>query len=158
MGAMAMTTRTRARSGLHLPLRRLALCLDCDETVEIGLEACPICGSETRAPPARFLEIAPAGPLHRLVGGLSGGRAASKWRIEGRHAAPSLLLVARVRPGLYAQLERALAGDPAVQVLLDRRVRERRQSRGSRLVERRRGAGGRATPSRRSCAPWAGPS
>lgn len=40
----------------HLPLRLLALCLDCDEGFEIRNGCCPACGSSTWIPLARFLE------------------------------------------------------------------------------------------------------
>ena len=40
---------------LHLPLARLALCLDCEATFEIGPDSCPACASRTWAPVARFL-------------------------------------------------------------------------------------------------------
>jgi hypothetical protein len=41
----------------HLPLKRLALCLeeDCAATFEIGPEECPACGSRTWITLARFL-------------------------------------------------------------------------------------------------------
>jgi len=39
----------------HLPLRQLALCLDCDECFGIGPETCPSCGSATWTTPSRFL-------------------------------------------------------------------------------------------------------
>jgi hypothetical protein len=42
---------------LHLPLRRVALCLDCEECFELGCSVCPACGSETWMPLARFLEL-----------------------------------------------------------------------------------------------------
>src|SRR5256885_13221194 len=41
---------------VHLPLRRLALCLDCDEGFEIGSGTCPACGSATWTSLSRFLE------------------------------------------------------------------------------------------------------
>ncbi len=40
---------------LHVPLNRLALCLDCEECFEVGLEACPACSSETWVTLARFV-------------------------------------------------------------------------------------------------------
>jgi len=46
----------RHDSTFHLPLRLLALCLDCDEGFEIGNGCCPACGSNTWIPLARFLE------------------------------------------------------------------------------------------------------
>jgi hypothetical protein len=39
----------------HLPLGRIALCLDCDACFEIGTNPCPACGSRTWASVARFL-------------------------------------------------------------------------------------------------------
>jgi hypothetical protein len=44
------------RPQLHLPLKRLALCLDCEKCFELGAEACPACGSGTWITLARFLE------------------------------------------------------------------------------------------------------
>ena len=44
------------RPHLHLPLKRLALCLDCEECFELGAEACPACGSGTWTTLALFLE------------------------------------------------------------------------------------------------------
>ena len=41
---------------LHLPLGRLALCLDCETCFEVGLDACPACGSQMWASVARFLD------------------------------------------------------------------------------------------------------
>jgi hypothetical protein len=40
---------------VHLPLRLVALCLDCEECFELAAARCPACGSETWAPLARFL-------------------------------------------------------------------------------------------------------
>jgi formate dehydrogenase maturation protein FdhE len=40
---------------LHLPLARLALCLDCEATFEIRIASCPACASRTWVPVARFL-------------------------------------------------------------------------------------------------------
>lgn len=41
---------------LHIPLKRLALCLDCEVCFDIGTERCPACDSATWVPLARFLE------------------------------------------------------------------------------------------------------
>jgi hypothetical protein len=41
---------------VHLPLRRVALCLDCDECFEIAFGMCPACGSGTWTALGRFLE------------------------------------------------------------------------------------------------------
>lgn len=48
------------RPHVHLPLKRLALCLDCEKCFELGAAACPACGSRTWITLARFLEGAPA--------------------------------------------------------------------------------------------------
>ena len=44
------------RPQLHWPLRRLALCLDCEKCFELGAAACPACGSGTWITLARFLD------------------------------------------------------------------------------------------------------
>ena len=44
------------RPNLYFPLRRLALCLDCEKCFELGAEACPACGSGTWITLARFLD------------------------------------------------------------------------------------------------------
>jgi RNA polymerase subunit RPABC4/transcription elongation factor Spt4 len=44
------------RPHLYFPLRRLALCLDCEKCFELGAEACPACGSGTWITLARFLD------------------------------------------------------------------------------------------------------
>lgn len=41
---------------LHFPLRRVAMCLDCEECFELGVSTCPACGSQTWVALARFLE------------------------------------------------------------------------------------------------------
>ena len=44
---------------VHLPLRQVALCLDCDECFEIRPETpCPACGSATWTSLSRLLEKA----------------------------------------------------------------------------------------------------
>ncbi len=43
--------------GTHLPLQKLALCLDCDECFELGYATCPACGSSTWSPLARFFDL-----------------------------------------------------------------------------------------------------
>lgn len=48
------------RPQLHLPLKRLALCLDCEKCFELGAAACPACGSGTWIILARFLEAGQA--------------------------------------------------------------------------------------------------
>ena len=43
------------RPQLHLPLKSVALCLDCERCFELGSPVCPACGSETWTALARFL-------------------------------------------------------------------------------------------------------
>jgi rRNA maturation endonuclease Nob1 len=49
-----ISERKTART-LHLPLYRMALCLDCETCFEIGRDRCPACGSGTWASVGRFL-------------------------------------------------------------------------------------------------------
>lgn len=49
-----------------------------------------------------------------------------------------LLVVARNQPGLYAYLKEDFAGDGDVEVIMDRRVGERRRARAPCAPERRR--------------------
>ncbi len=107
------------RRVVHLPLRRVALCLDCEECFEIGADSCPACGSETWCSLARFLEL--------------GRRAVTEVAAPARQ----LVIVAANRPRLYDQLRRAFAGNPTVQVLTDRRFHERRQQPDGRTPDRR---------------------
>lgn len=41
---------------LHIPLRHLALCLDCEACFDMRCRGCPACGGETWVPLAGFLE------------------------------------------------------------------------------------------------------
>lgn len=50
-----------------------------------------------------------------------------------------LFIVSRAHPDLYDSLTRTFAGDDTVQVILDRRLGERRRRPGARRRERRRG-------------------
>src|SRR6266566_4925947 len=52
---------------VHLPLRQLALCLDCDECFEISSPTCPACGSVTWTSLSGFLARASSArhPGHR---------------------------------------------------------------------------------------------
>ena len=120
---MINTTR-RPAPRMHLPLRRLALCLDCDECFEIS-HACPACGSETWTSLARFLEWKPPESVTRLLG---------TPEIRARH----LIVVSRERVKLYEQLKHALAGTASIQVILDRRRAERRRASVTPVRERRR--------------------
>jgi hypothetical protein len=118
-----INTKRKPVPRMHLPLRRLALCLDCDECFEIT-DACPACGSETWTSLGRFLEWNSPDNVSRLLGGAD----------SGRH----LIVVSRDRLRLYEQLRRALSGTPTFQVVLDRRQGERRRGNAGTATERRR--------------------
>src|SRR5712692_1531877 len=109
-------------AGTHLPLQKLALCL--------------ACGSSTWSPLARFFELASGSRAH-CAGG-SARRMLRRRTAEEMAIAKHLLLVAQHRRELYEQVKRAFAGHETVQVILDRRVSERRQRKGAPMLDRRR--------------------
>jgi hypothetical protein len=119
--------------GLHLPLKKLALCLDCDECFELGHAVCPACGSATWTPAARFLKLVSEAEPHRG----SKIRTFSRIAAEEMPIAKHLLIVAPHRRELYDQIKRAFAGHETVQVVLDRRPTERRRRKEPTLPERR---------------------
>ena len=119
-----INTRRKLAPRMHLPLRRLALCLDCDECFEIN-DACPACGSETWTSLARFLDWNSPDAVSRLLGSAE---------VSARH----LIVVSRERQKLYEELRRALASTTTFQVVLDRRHGERRRSGTGAATERRR--------------------
>lgn len=127
-----------AAPALHLPLRRLALCVDCEACFAVGTESCPACGGDTWVLLARFLDQGPLrvpprfhpfpktwteGPKHRDD---TNGRVAKQ-----------ILVVARDQQKLYEYARRAFAGNPTVEVVLDRRRAERRSADRPRMPERR---------------------
>ena len=135
-----VTSRPRVLAlGVHLPLKKLALCLDCDECFELGYASCPACGSGTWSPLGRFLDIAAGARASRS----SSGNGATR-RIQPKRAAEELaiakhlLVVARHRRELYEEIKRAFAGHESVQVILDRRVSQRREKKGHAMLDRRR--------------------
>lgn len=132
-------TAPRGASPVHLPLQRVALCLDCDECFDVGYVACPACGSETSTSLARFLETAPSEPLGKLLAATRGGRRPARGRSQAREIARYLFIVARNRPKLYEHVKRVFFGDDTVKVILDRHVAERRQRKVPPASERRRG-------------------
>jgi hypothetical protein len=104
----------------HVPFSRLALCLDCDASFEIGEESCPACGSETWCPVARFLG-------EPGLGGVAGPR----------RGVQQIIVVSPARPRLYQRLQRAFAGNDSVAVVLDRRHGDRRRAAAARTPDRR---------------------
>ena len=133
-----MLQHARAWStGIHLPLRQLALCLDCDECFALGAETCPACGSRTWTPAARFLELVAPPRAHRVNGST---RKTSSRRAEELAIVKHLLVVARHRHQLYEEIKQAFAGHESVEVILDRRVSERRRGTEMPGPDRRRGS------------------
>ena len=118
---------------LHLPLRRVALCLDCEACFEIGAPACTACGGASWAPLAKFLD---QGPLRVLPQFRPSPRS---WKDGPKPAAKQILVIARDQQRLYEYARRAFAGNPTVEVVLDRRRADRRRDDQSRAPERRRG-------------------
>jgi hypothetical protein len=129
-----MLNRSRVLAeGLHLPLKKLALCLDCDECFELGHSACPACGSATWTPAARFLKLVSEAEAPRGNGRKTLSRRAAEDAAITKH----LLIVARHRRELYDQIKRAFAGHETVQVVLDRREGERRRRKEPAAPDRR---------------------
>jgi hypothetical protein len=113
--------RTRAQliaPRLHIPLARLALCVDCETCFEIGPDQCPACGSRTWSPLSRFIgnasEKAVVRAVHALV---EEARGLSEVSTGAHH----LLIVSREQPKLFQTLQRELRDNRSVTVILDRR-------------------------------------
>ncbi len=132
--------RARIASSLHLPLRRLALCLDCEVCFEIGAPSCPACGGETWVLLARFLDQGPLRLMPQFHPFPKSWNESSLPVADADQVAKQLLIIARDRQKLYEYTKRAFAGNPTVEVVLDRRRGERRGS-GERAgqPDRRRG-------------------
>src|SRR5436309_15558879 len=102
-----MLNRSRVLAeGLHLPLKKLALCLDCDECFELGYSACPACGSATWTPAARFLKLVSEAEAPRGNGRKTVCRRAAEDAAITKH----LRILARHRRELDDQTKRAVAG------------------------------------------------
>jgi hypothetical protein len=126
-----MISRRRMLAGkVHLPLRQMALCLDCDECFEISSPTCPACGSATWTSLARFLAQT-SSARH------PGRRDATKRPDGPPEMVRQLIIVAGDRAHLYKHLERGFAGNGTVRVLLNRRVIGRRARSGPYEAERR---------------------
>jgi hypothetical protein len=103
---------------LHIPLARLALCMDCEVCFEIGPDECPACGSDTWSPLSRFIgnasEKAVVRAVHALVEEARG-------IATGSEGARHLLIVSRQQPKLFQMLQRELSDNASVTVIQDRR-------------------------------------
>ena len=123
----------------HLPLRRLAMCLDCETCFEIGTSACPACGGTAWVLLVRFLNQEPLKTLSQFhplpknwtKGSTHGGDAS-------RAAVKQLLIVAKDQQRLYDHVKRAFVDNPTVEVILDRRSAEPRAANRANADERRR--------------------
>jgi hypothetical protein len=121
---------------VHLPLRQLALCLDCNECFELGRATCPACGSGTWTWLWRFLEQASSSRRPRR---LDGSRSKANRPDDQPETVRQLIIVARNREDLYEHLKRAFAENETIRVLLDRRVVDRRARPRPYAAERRKG-------------------
>jgi len=117
----------------HLPLRQLALCLDCDECFSISSPTCPACGSATWTLLSRFLAQAQAASAYQP----RRRAAVAKGQIDPPEMVRQLIIVAGDRAHLYEHLKRGFAGNETVQVLLNRRVVARPARSGPYETERR---------------------
>ncbi len=130
--------RSLPAGAVHIPLRRLALCLDCDECFELGFQNCPVCGSGTWSPVARFIDLVADTRTHRP--GASTNKLVARRASGAAQPVKHLFIVARNQRELFDHLSRAFAKHEAVEVLLDRRGGERRQRQtDAPVLERRRG-------------------
>lgn len=102
---------------LHLPLVRVALCLDCDSCFELGVDQCPSCGSETWSPLSRFIGDASDKSVVRAVRALVEEAEESKSTQRAHH----WLIVSRTQPQLFDMLRRELSDNPTIAVTHDRR-------------------------------------
>ena len=111
-------------SRVHLPLMRLGMCLDCEACFEIGVEACPACGSKTWMALARFLETARGERMVQSVDSLRPGSRGTTPRTDARH----YIIVARDREALYHHFRESFSGNTTVEVMLDRRQADKSSS------------------------------
>ena len=116
---------------VHLPLRQLALCLDCDECFAISSPTCPACGSATWTGLSRFMAQASSARDPRCPD------AAAKQPDDPPETVRQLIIVAGDRAHLYEHLKRGFAGNGTVRVLLNRRVIARRARSGPCETQRR---------------------
>jgi hypothetical protein len=133
---------TRGTALSHLPLRRLALCLDCEACFEIGTSSCPACGGDTWVLLSKFLDQGPLKVLPQFHPFPKSWTAETKGRDEAKangQAAKQIFVVARDREKLFEYAKRAFSGNSSVEVVLDRRRGERRNNEKTGSPDRRRG-------------------
>ena len=128
-----------ATLSLHLPLRRLALCLDCEACFEIGASSCPACGGDTWVLLSKFLDQGPLKVLPQFHPFPKSWTEGPKRRGD-EESVKQIVVVERDRQKLYEYIKRAFSGNASVDVVLDRRRSERRSAADrSGAPERRRG-------------------
>ncbi len=66
-----ISRRRMLAAKVHLPLRQLALCLDCDECFEISSPTCPACGSATWTSLSRFGSLSSSQAIARISTSIS---------------------------------------------------------------------------------------
>jgi hypothetical protein len=132
---------TRSTALSHLPLRRLALCLDCEACFEIGASSCLACGGDTWVLLSKFLDQGPLKVLPQFHPFPKSWTAESKGGRDDSHSQPAkqIFVVARDREKLFDYAKRAFSGNSSVEVVLDRRRGERRGSDKTGSPDRRRG-------------------
>ena len=131
---------TRSTALSHLPLRRLALCLDCEACFEIGASSCPACGGDTWVLLSKFLDQGPLKVLPQFHPFPKSWTAETKGRSEAANQpAKQIFVVARDREKLFEYAKRAFSGNSSVEVVLDRRRGERRNGEKAGAPDRRRG-------------------
>ncbi|HEU4370694.1 MAG TPA: hypothetical protein VFV05_20930 [Methylomirabilota bacterium] len=116
--------RTRAQlvntPRLHIPLARLALCVDCEVCFEIGPDQCPACGSRTWSALSRFIGDASEKAVVRAVHALVEEARGLSEMPGGQH---HLLIVSQEQPKLFQTLKHELRDNRSITVILDRRGR-----------------------------------
>ena len=118
---------TRGTALSHLPLRRLALCLDCEACFEIGSSSCLACGGDTWVLLSKFLDQGPLKVLPQFHPFPKSWTAETKGRSEAANQpAKQIFVVARDREKLFEYAKRAFSGNTSVEVVLDRRRGDRR--------------------------------
>ena len=124
----------------HLPLSRLALCLDCETCFDAGTPSCPGCGGGTSVLLARFLNQGPLKTLSQFQPlPRSWAKGSKPHEDASAPAIKQLLIVARDRQTLYEHVKRTFSDNPSVEVILDRRSAESRTTTRASAPERRRG-------------------
>jgi predicted amidophosphoribosyltransferase len=111
---------------------RFKRCPKCKALLRRTAELCPHCGATM---PSNFPHRPPVADVLRRVRSLTDSAPpAATPEVVSQY----LIIVARERRDLYDYLRRAFAREPAVLVMLERRISERRKAAAERPLERRR--------------------